>query len=225
MTTLVELLDADLSSLEPRCLICILWSFFGLELKNLASVENAGVVGKPDDSFSVWLRLSSSQILGACRRLVHLPVDLAVWMDHVPWTLVHWGGVHSLLLRVAADSLEVQLLHLLQLHFICRTSFRVSRISTYLVKGLDVPLGVFEKLVNILSKHLLEVAILHHALPSTAFRWRLDHSATIRFTAIWFTTHTSSTSTASLRFWNLGKSIIWIEAVCNAHQALYFDCW
>ena len=46
-------------------------------------MENAGVVGEPDYSFSFRLGPSSPQILRAGRRLVHLPVDPAVLIDHV----------------------------------------------------------------------------------------------------------------------------------------------
>jgi len=195
---------------------CILWSFFGLELKNLASVDNTRVISVANNSFSFWFWLSSSQILGARRRIVHLSTYLAVWMDHVPWTLVHRRGVHRLL-RVAADSLEVQLLHLLQLHLVCRASCWVPRVTTYLIKWLDVPLRVFKELVNIFAKHLLEISILHNTFSSTALRWCLNHRPAICLATIWLSTNSPSTTATSLWFWNLWKSVIWIKTVSNTH--------
>ena len=207
------------SSFHPRCLTCILWSFFGLELKDLASVEDTRVVGVPDDRFSFGLRFLSAHFWRAVRwRLAWQSVDPAVWMNHVSRAFVHGRGVHWLL-RVATNPLEIQLLHLLQFKFVCRASCWVSRIVTYLVKRLNVPFGVLEELVNVLSEHLLEVAILHTTFSSASFGC-LDHCSTVCLPTVWFSTHSFPTAASSKRFWNLWKSVIWIEAACNAHQSL-----
>lgn len=82
-------------------------------------------------------------------------------------TVLTATALHFLLSRAGALSfkaLEVKFLHLLEFLLVLTTSRRTSRIVTYLVHGFDVPFRVLQELVNVLAKHLLEVAVLHSTL-------------------------------------------------------------
>lgn len=67
-------------------------------------------------------------------------------------------------MRLVLHALQIDLLHLLQLIGIHNRVTGAPRALTYLVLGLDVPLGVFQELVNILPEHLLEVRVVDATL-------------------------------------------------------------
>jgi len=71
--------------------------------------------------------------------------------------LLHLGLARLLLL----NAVEVVLLHGFQLHLVLVTLGSLTRSATHLVEGVNVPLRVFQELVNVLTEHLFKVAILH----------------------------------------------------------------
>lgn len=68
-------------------------------------------------------------------------------------------------------SLKVNFFHSLQ--FLSVTVTRASRTLTYLIKRLNIPFGVLQKLVNVFAKHLLKVSIINTLLLALITRWLL----------------------------------------------------
>jgi hypothetical protein len=76
-----------------------------------------------------------------------------------------------LLLKVA----EVVLLHGLELHFVLVTLGGLARSATHFVEGINVPLGVFQELVDVLAEHFFKIAVLHADLARLFSLLSADH--------------------------------------------------
>jgi hypothetical protein len=106
--------------------------------------------------------LSTSDVVGVVHETVlELARSRLSGFGHLFLTLGQVGSVsHSgglLLLNLG----EVGLFHSLQFHFVLVALGSVVRGATHLVEGINIPLRVFQELVNVLTKHLFKVAILH----------------------------------------------------------------
>lgn len=112
-------------------------------------MDHAGVVSDGNNRFPIW----SSHILLLGCAFIH--------SHSATTTPFRCGGLP---LRLVLHALQIDLLHLLQLIGIHNRVTGAPRALTYLVLGLDVPLGVFQELVNILPEHLLEVRVVDATL-------------------------------------------------------------
>lgn len=84
-------------------------------------------------------------------------------------------GLSTGLSLLLLNAVEVSLLHGLELHLVLVALGGVLGGVTHLVEGVYVPLRVFQELVNVLSKHLFKIAVLHADLARLFGLLSADH--------------------------------------------------
>ena len=146
----------------PLPLLCFLCSdserFLRRERQDLSPVDHARVVSDRNDRFPIW----ASHILLTRLLPIHFEGTCAS-PTHVLSSTSH-PGCRGSSCRLVFHTLQVNLLHLLQFLRIYKTVTGATRPLTYLVLRLNVPLGILKELINVLSKHLLEVGVVDTTL-------------------------------------------------------------
>lgn len=184
-----------------------------MERQNFAAVNHAWIVRERNDRLArrsrFWLNLAWASHLGIVVQGAHTRVA------HGPlWLLARWvvreGGAAALGLLV--ESRQVELLDCLQFLLGIAAAGSPRRVTYLVVElALNVPLGVFQELVNVFSEHALEVSILHALLRLALVAELLDLGL-----AVGVLRHAALIEGAT----DLGPSVLRVKASSLTHETL-----